>query len=117
MANFLIQLFKEGYQYRSLNVYRSAIGLNNQKIDKVRVGNHPLITCILKGSKHVWNINRVLACSVILSESLSLRGLTIKTTVLLELTRPIYIYYAYTVTFYHPPMCTNFDSVFPCFSA
>ena len=48
-ANFLAQLFEEGYQYRSLNAYRSAIGPVHEKIDGVEVGKHPLIAPILKG--------------------------------------------------------------------
>ena len=100
MANFLAQLFEEGYQYRSLNTYRSAIGSVHEKIDGVEVGKHPLIACILKGVfnkrpprpkyNSVWDVNQVLAWlkSIGPSESLSLRDLTIKTTMLLALTRP-----------------------------
>ena len=49
MANFLPQHFEEGYQFRSLNAYRSAIGSVHEKIDGVEVGKHPLIAHILKG--------------------------------------------------------------------
>ena len=49
VANFLAELFSEGYQYRSLNAYRSAISSIYEKIDGEEVGKHPLITRILKG--------------------------------------------------------------------
>ena len=100
VANFLAQLFEEGYQYRSLNAYRSAIGSVHEKIDGVEVGKHPLIARILKGVfnnrpprpkyNSVWDVNQVLSWlkSIGPSESLSLRDLTIKTTMLLALTRP-----------------------------
>ena len=98
MANFLAQLFEEGYQYWSLNAHRSAIGSVHEKIDG-EVGKHPLIARILKGVFNkrpprpkyisVWDVKQVLAWfkSIGPSESLSL-DLTIKTTMLLALTRP-----------------------------
>ena len=39
VANSLAQLFEEGYQYRSLNAYRSAIGSVHEKIDGAEMGN------------------------------------------------------------------------------
>ena len=99
VANFLAQLFEEGYQYRSLNAYRSAIGSVHEKIDGVEVGKHPLIAHILKGVfnkrsprpkyNSVWDVNQVLAWfkSIGPAEFLSLRDLTIKITMLLALTR------------------------------
>jgi len=44
MANFLAELFKEGFQYISLNAYRSAISSVHEKIDSEVVGQHPLIS-------------------------------------------------------------------------
>ena len=97
VANFLAQLF---LQYRSLNAYRSAIGSVYKKIDGVEVGKHPLIARVLKGVfnkrpprpkyNSVWDVNQVLAWLKLIgpSESLSLQDLTIKTTMLLALTRP-----------------------------
>ena len=49
IINFLAQLFKEGYQYRSLNSYRSAISAVHSKVDGQSVGQHPLVTRMLKG--------------------------------------------------------------------
>ena len=61
VANFLAQIFEEGYQYRSLNAYRSAIGSVHEKIDGVEVGKHPLIARILKG----FSIKDLLGLSII----------------------------------------------------
>ena len=44
VLNFLAELFEQGYQYRSLNSYQSAISSVHQKVDGVEVGKHPLIT-------------------------------------------------------------------------
>ena len=49
VANFLAELFKEGYLYRSLNSYRSAISALHSKVDGHSIGQHPLITRMLKG--------------------------------------------------------------------
>ena len=44
VVNFLADLFDQGYQYRSLNAYRSAISSVHEKIDGHDVGQHPLVT-------------------------------------------------------------------------
>ena len=49
IANFLAELFEEGYQYRSLNAYRSAISSVHERVEGEEVDKHPLITCVLKG--------------------------------------------------------------------
>jgi len=49
VTNFLADLFKEGYLYRSLNSYRSAISALHSKVDGYSIGQHPLITRMLKG--------------------------------------------------------------------
>ena len=49
VANFLAGLFKEGYPYQSLNSYRSAISVLHSKVDGYSIGQHPLITRMLKG--------------------------------------------------------------------
>jgi len=38
VANFLADLFQEGYRYRSINVYRSSISSTHDKIDGFSVG-------------------------------------------------------------------------------
>ena len=43
VANFLAYLYKEGYQYSSVNAYRSAISSVHEKVEGYTVGQHPLI--------------------------------------------------------------------------
>ena len=50
IVNFLAELFSKGYQYQSLNAYRSAIASAHERIDGMRIGQHPAITHILKGT-------------------------------------------------------------------
>ena len=49
VINFLAHMFKEGYQYHSLNAYRSAISSVHEKADGYKVGQHPLVSRLLKG--------------------------------------------------------------------
>ena len=100
IINFLAHLFKEGYQYRSLNYYRSAISAVHSKVDGQSVGQHPLVTRILKGVYNerpplarystFWDVGVVLRYLRGLGENkaLSLQLLTLKSAMLLALTRP-----------------------------
>ena len=100
MINFLAELFREGYQYRSLNSYRSAISAVHARIDGHTVGQHPLVVRMLKGAFNerppvarysaFWDVGVVLRYLKSLgnNESLSLRSLTLKTAMLLALARP-----------------------------
>ena len=66
VVNFLAHLFEEGYQYRSLNAYRSATSSVHDKVDGVTVGQHPLVA---KGEfnerppqsrySQTWDVNKV----------------------------------------------------------
>ena len=49
VVNFLAGLYSEGYQYQSLNAYRSAISSTHQYVDGASVGNHPTVTRLLQG--------------------------------------------------------------------
>ena len=70
MAIFLGELFQEGYQYRSLSAYCSAISSVHDKVDGELVGQHPLISRLLKGAFNerpprpkyhsVWDVDLVL---------------------------------------------------------
>ena len=70
VANFLADLYREGYQSSSLNVFRFAISSVHDKVDGVEVGKHTTITCLLKGAFHErpplphysssWDVNVVL---------------------------------------------------------
>ena len=50
VVNFLAELYSQGYQYRSLNSYRSAISSIHIKVEGHPVGEHPLVSRILKGA-------------------------------------------------------------------
>ena len=100
VANFLAGLFKEGYPYQSLNSYRSAISVLHSKVDGYSIGQHPLITRTLKGvfnerppvAKYsaFWDVGVVLKYLRGLgrNDTLSLRLLTLKSVMLMALTRP-----------------------------
>ena len=51
VVNFLAHLhvFEEGYQYRSLNSYQSAILSVYTKVDGYSVGKYPLVVWLLRG--------------------------------------------------------------------
>ena len=70
VANFLADLYEQGYQSRSLNTFRSAISSVHDRVDGVEVGKHPMVTRLLKGAFHdrpplpryiaTWNVQSVL---------------------------------------------------------
>ena len=71
IVNFLVELFQQGYQYRSLNAYRPAISSVHEKVNgDWLVMQHPLISRVLKEVfnerppkpkyQPVWNIDLVL---------------------------------------------------------
>ena len=100
IINFLAELYQDGYQYRSLNSYRSAISAVHSKVDDHPVGQHPLVSRMLKGvfnerpplSRYstFWDVGAVLRYLKQLgsNDSLTLRLLTIKSVMLLALARP-----------------------------
>ena len=100
VVNFLAYLFKKGYQYRSPNSYQSAISAVHAEVDGYPVGQHPLVTRMLKGTFNerpplsrystFWDVGVVLRHLKQLGEnnSMSLRLLSIKTAMLLALARP-----------------------------
>ena len=100
VINFLAALYDEGYQYRSLNAYRSAISSVHEKIDGYDVGQHPMVTRLIKGAfqgrppqpRHTetWNVATVTTYLESLgdNEKMSLNDLSYKTVMLMALTRP-----------------------------
>ena len=100
VINFLAELFCEGYQYHSLNSYRSAISAVHSRIDGHTVGQHRLVVRMLKGAFNerppvarysaFWDVGVVLCYlkSLGSNESFSLHSLTLKTAMLLALARP-----------------------------
>lgn len=100
MANFLAHIFEKGYQYRSLNSFRSAISSTHDRVDGVNVGQHPIISRLMAGALNsrppqprynaTWDVQEVLVFLENMGsyKDLSLKDLTIKTAMLLALTRP-----------------------------
>lgn len=101
VVNFLAELHQDGYQYRSLNAYRSAISSAHEKVDGCNIGEHPMVSRLLKGAFNVhpplpkycqtWSVKSVLEhieSYGTQNHQLSLVQLTYKTVMLLALTRP-----------------------------
>ena len=99
-VNFLAHLFHEGYQYQSLNAYRSAIASMHTPVDGLSIGQHPLVSRLLKGAfqtrppllryQGIWDVSIVLnhIGSHCLDHSLTLKQLSFCTVMLLALTCP-----------------------------
>ena len=97
VVNFLADLFSQGYQYRSLNAYRSAISSVHDKVDGYDVGQHPLVSRILKGAFHqrppqprytqTWDVSMVTSYirSMGTNNSFSLQNLSHKLAMLMAL--------------------------------
>ena len=99
VINFLAELFEAGYSYRSLNAYRSAISSIHEKVDDHLVGQHPMITRILKGVYNsrppkpryttTWNVSQVVTWLDSRKNSeIPLLVLSMKVVTLCALTRP-----------------------------
>ena len=96
VANFLAVLYQEGYQYNSVNAYRSAISSVHEKVDDLPVGQHPMIIRLVKGVFNnrppiprysaTWDVQTVLNYleSQGRSDNLPLKVLTLKTVFLLS---------------------------------
>ena len=54
VANFVMELYEEGYQASFLNAFRYAISSTHDQIlvDGVKIGKHPLLCRVLKGAFH-----------------------------------------------------------------
>ena len=99
MVNFLADLFEQGCQYRSLNVYRATISSIHEKVDGYEVGQHLLVTRLIKGAFHeqppqpryetTWDISKVITYLEALgnNDKLQINDLTMKEVMLMALTR------------------------------
>lgn len=100
ILEFLNDRFKEGREYRTLNVYCSAFSAVLPKVDSSNVGSHPLVCQFLEGHFQLgqpvlkypstWDVSVVLSHikSIGPHFSLSLRLSSTKLTTLLPLTAP-----------------------------
>ena len=87
---FLAELFDAGLQYRTINVYRSAISVSHLPTDGCLLGSHPLVTRFMKSVYELrppqprifntWSVNTILLFlrSLHPSEDLPLKTLTFK---------------------------------------
>ena len=100
VANFLAELFQEGYQYSSINIYRLSISTTHDRMDGYPIGQHPTVVRLLKGVfnkrpplpryTHTWDVSKVTSYISSLDDnaSLSLKVLSLKLVMLLAVTRP-----------------------------
>ena len=100
IANFLAELYQEGYQYSSINVYCSSISMTQDKVDGYLAGQHPTVVRPMKGVfnkrpplpryTHSWDVSKVTSyiSSLDVNDNLSLKILSLKLVMLLALTRP-----------------------------
>ena len=98
VVNFLVRPFAAGKEYRTINVYRSAISMTLPKIDGVNAGQHPLVCQVMKGIVQKksplprypasWDVSKALIYikSLGSNESMSLKQLSEKLLLLLALT-------------------------------
>ena len=100
VVNFLAESHSQGYKYHSHNSYQSAIPSIHSKVEGHPVEEHPLVSRVLKG---VYNarlplplLQHLLGFRVVLqfirdvrqNSFLTLHQISIKTVMLLALTRP-----------------------------
>ena len=90
LANFLTELFHKGYEYRSVNSYRSAISAFHPEINGVKVCQSNLIKQVMSGVfnsrppmptyTQIWDDDIVLKYLISLGfcENLDLKKLTLK---------------------------------------
>ena len=99
VINFLAELYEAGYSYRSLNSYRSAISSTHEKVDDHLVGQHPLVTRVLKGAfnskppkprySSTWKVSQVVTwLNQQDNQHIPLLTLTMKAVTLCALCRP-----------------------------
>ena len=100
LVNFLADLHGKGYSYGSLNAYRSAISSTHDRVDGMSIGQHPLVCRLLTGVFNsnppqprytsTWDVSVVVSYlkSLPSNSTLPLKSLTLKTVMLMALTRP-----------------------------
>ena len=98
IVNFMAGRLRDGLEYATLNVYRSALSLFHPEIDGVRVGQHPAVREFMAGAfntrppqaryQRTWDVNQVLEHIRTLGDNsqMSMKFLTHKLAMLLALT-------------------------------
>ena len=99
VANFLASQFDAGKQYRTLNVYRSALSSTLPSRNSTPVGQDQIVTRLMSGVYHerppqpkysaVWDVTQVLSflSSWPRNEALTVNQLTLKLTALMALAK------------------------------
>ena len=97
ILSFLSDLYYNGMQYRTINLYRSAISITHAPVDGCIIGSHPIISRFIKGifqlrmptPKYLvtWDVSVVLGYlqTLSLKNSLSLKQSTSKLAMLMVL--------------------------------
>ena len=98
VVEFLSELYQKGLEYRTINVYRSAISAYHRPINGTQVGQIKEVCLLLSGIDNlrpptpkynvIWEVDEVLTCLKSLGpeENLSNKDLTLKTVMLMALT-------------------------------
>eukprot|EP00111_Clytia_hemisphaerica_P012654 TCONS_00037227-protein len=98
VVEFLTELYHEGYEYRTINVYRSAISAYHHPVNGIRVGQTKEVCLLLSGIDNlrpptpkynvIWEVEDVLNCLRDLGkdQELTNKDLTLKTVMLMALT-------------------------------
>ena len=101
ILEFLSTQFQLGKQYRTINTIWSVISMTHTDIDGVRVGQHPLVSRLLKGVfnsrpptprySHTWDVNLVLSYRESQPENqvLTFQALTHKVAMLMALSNAV----------------------------
>ena len=96
-VNFLAELFDQGLQHRSISAIRSAVSMTHNQIEGTPIGQHPMVTRLLKGIHNsrppqpryseMWDVDVVVKyiCSIGDNKELSLKALSLKLAVLMAL--------------------------------
>ena len=96
-VNFLAALFQQGLQHRTVNTIRSAISGTHDRVEGLPIGQHPLVTKVMKGIYNerppqpkyttTWDVGQVVGHlrSLGQNESLSLKQLTMKLVLVMAL--------------------------------
>ena len=95
VVNYLAELYEAGYSYRSLNSYHSAISLVHEKVDGHSIGQHPMVSRVLKGAFNCRppKPRYTATCQVVTwldkqdTHSIPLLALAMKTVILCALSR------------------------------
>ena len=95
--DFLAELFQQGLQYRTLNTIRSSVSMTHNQVEGVPIGQHPLVTRLLKGAHNLrppkpcytstWDVDVVIKylCSIGEDEDLSRKQLSQKLALLMAM--------------------------------